>query len=65
MPFATELPETVNSVLWIREDKDMLAISNISGALVFQSCIPLSIAILLTSWKFDNLAILNISVFLF
>ncbi|MBR2385731.1 hypothetical protein IKA92_00360 [bacterium] len=60
MPFATELPETVNSVLWIREDKDTLAISNISGALVFQSCIPLSIAITLTQWKFDNLAILNI-----
>ena len=30
-PFATELPEKFNSILWIKEGKDTLAIGNITG----------------------------------
>ncbi|HEY3650640.1 MAG TPA: hypothetical protein VGL33_21930, partial [Streptosporangiaceae bacterium] len=36
-PLATELPETLNSVIWIRQSKDTLALGNITGALVLQS----------------------------
>ena len=39
-PIATELPEKFNSVLWVRNGKDTLAMGNITGAMVFQSCIP-------------------------
>jgi cation:H+ antiporter len=45
-PVATELPETLNSVLWVRRGKDTLAIGNITGAMVFQSAIPVSIALI-------------------
>ena len=39
-PIATELPEKLNSVIWVRQGKDTLAIGNISGAMVFQSLLP-------------------------
>jgi cation:H+ antiporter len=50
-PFATELPEKFNSVMWIREGKDTLALGNITGAMVFQSCILPAIGIMLTPWE--------------
>lgn len=50
-PFATELPEKFNSILWVRSGKDTLAIGNITGAMVFQSCIPMSLGILFTNWS--------------
>ena len=46
-PIATELPEKLNSVLWVRRGKDTLAMGNITGAMVFQSAIPTSVALLL------------------
>ncbi len=52
-PLATELPEKFNSMLWIRARKDTYAIGNITGAMVFQSCIPVTIGILLTGWHLD------------
>ena len=57
-PLATELPEKFNSVLWLRDNKDTLAIGNITGAMVFQSSIPVSIGILFTPWKLDFLSTL-------
>jgi len=57
-PVATELPEKFNSILWIRRSRDTLAIGNITGAMAFQSCIPVSIGILTTSWNLDNTAVL-------
>lgn len=44
-PIATELPEKLNSVLWVRKGKDTLALGNITGAMVFQSAIPTSIGL--------------------
>jgi cation:H+ antiporter len=49
-PVATELPEKFNSFLWIRQGKDTYAIGNITGAMVFQSCIPVTIGVLFTDW---------------
>jgi cation:H+ antiporter len=46
-PIATELPEKFNSVIWIRQGKDTLSIGNITGAMVFQSCIPTVVALVL------------------
>jgi cation:H+ antiporter len=39
-PIATELPEKFNSIIWVRQNKDTLALGNITGAMVFQSTIP-------------------------
>jgi cation:H+ antiporter len=50
-PIATELPEKFNSVLWIRQRKDTLALGNITGAMVFQSTFPVSIGLVFTSWQ--------------
>ncbi|NLD47494.1 MAG: sodium:calcium antiporter, partial [Clostridiaceae bacterium] len=49
-PIATELPEKFNSIIWISKKKDTLALGNITGAMVFQSCIPVSIGIIATPW---------------
>jgi cation:H+ antiporter len=56
-PIATELPEKFNSIIWISKKKDTLALGNITGAMVFQSCIPVSIGILFTSWQLDIMAV--------
>jgi cation:H+ antiporter len=48
-PIATELPEKFNSVLWVRQAKDTLAMGNITGAMVFQSCIPTVVALAFAS----------------
>lgn len=49
-PIATELPEKINSVLWLRNSKDTLALGNVTGALVFQSCFPVAFGVAFTSW---------------
>lgn len=51
IPIATELPEKVNSILWIRKGKDTLAFGNITGAMVFQGTLLPAIGIMLTSWQ--------------
>ncbi len=53
-PIATELPEKVNSVLWIRSGKDTLAMGNVTGAMVFQSCIPVAFGVAFTPWNLDS-----------
>lgn len=50
-PIATELPEKCNSVLWVRNGKDTLALGNITGALVFQSCFPVAFGVAFTKWQ--------------
>ena len=61
-PFATELPEKFNSVLWVRESKDTLALGNISGAMVFQSCIPVAVGLSLTDWNLDKYAVTSVII---
>jgi cation:H+ antiporter len=58
-PLATELPEKFNSVIWLRDNKDTLALGNITGAMVFQSTIPVSVGILFTPWNLGFLSILS------
>ena len=51
IPIATELPEKVNSILWIRKGKDTMAFGNITGAMVFQGTLLPAIGIMLTPWE--------------
>lgn len=52
-PVATELPETVNALIWVRQGKERLALANISGAMMIQATIPSSLALFATPWMFD------------
>lgn len=54
VPIATELPEKVNSILWIRRRRDTLAFGNITGAMVFQGTIIPGIGILLMPWVLND-----------
>jgi cation:H+ antiporter len=58
-PLATELPEKANSFFWVREGKDSLALGNITGAMVFQSTIPIAFGLAFTEWDLDRYAILS------
>jgi cation:H+ antiporter len=61
-PLATELPEKVNSFFWVRDGKDALALGNISGAMVFQSTIPIGIGLIFTQWDLTGTGILSIAL---
>lgn len=61
-PLATELPEKVNSFFWVREGKDALALGNITGAMVFQSMIPVGIGLIFTDWELTGNAVLSIGL---
>lgn len=61
-PLATELPEKYNSVVWIRQSKDHLAFANITGAMVFQSCIPVALGIGFTPWRLAPADLLGATV---
>lgn len=56
-PIATELPEKFNSLMWVRNNKDTLAMGNITGAMVFQSCILPPIGIFFTPWHLTEPAV--------
>ncbi|MCD6119841.1 sodium:calcium antiporter [bacterium] len=56
IPIATELPEKLNSIIWVRGNHDTLAMGNVSGAMVFQSSIPVTIGLWFTEWSFTPLS---------
>ena len=53
-PLATELPEKFNSVVWMWQKKDTLALGNITGAMVFQSTFPVSVGLIFTTWRLNT-----------
>ncbi len=57
-PLATELPEKANSFFWTREGKDTLALGNITGAMVFQSTLPVAIGLVFTHWELGGFSFL-------
>ncbi len=52
-PVATELPEVMNAILWVRQGKTDLALANISGAMMIQATVPSGLGILFTAWRFN------------
>lgn len=57
-PIATELPEVLNSVIWVRQGKPELAVANVSGSMMIQATIPSALGIGFTPWLFDQTLIL-------
>lgn len=58
-PIATELPEKFNSIIWIAQKKDTLAMGNITGAMVFQSSLIPAFGIITTPWKLNGISLLS------
>jgi cation:H+ antiporter len=56
-PLATELPEKLNSVFWMRESKDTLAVGNVTGAMAFQATVPVAFGLAVTQWHLDKFAV--------
>ncbi len=52
-PVATELPEIMNALIWVRQGKERLALANISGAMMIQATIPSALGIFMTPWLLD------------
>jgi cation:H+ antiporter len=59
VPVATELPEMLNSVLWVRDGDDGLAAGNVIGATAFQACLPGALGLAFTDWSPGPLGLLN------
>lgn len=53
-PIATELPEIMNAIIWVRQGKVKLALANISGAMMIQATVPSGLGLLFTDWSFDT-----------
>lgn len=53
-PVATELPEILNAVIWVRQGKENLALANISGSMMIQATVPSALGIMFTPWIFDK-----------
>jgi cation:H+ antiporter len=53
-PIATEMPETMNAIIWVRQGKERLALANISGAMMIQATVPTVLGLFATPWLFDR-----------
>ena len=54
VPIATEMPEKLNSILWVKRGKDTLAFGNLTGAMVFQGTLLPAFGLQLSSWHADR-----------
>jgi cation:H+ antiporter len=58
-PIATELPEIMNAIIWVRQGKTSLALANISGAMMIQATVPSGLGLLFTPWRFDTALLIS------
>jgi cation:H+ antiporter len=52
-PIATELPEMMNALIWVRQGKERLALANISGAMMIQATVPTAFGLFFTPWRLE------------
>jgi cation:H+ antiporter len=53
-PIATEMPETMNAIIWVRQGRENMALANISGAMMIQTTVPAACGLFGTPWLFDR-----------
>lgn len=61
-PIATELPEILNAVIWVRQGKHRLALANISGAMMIQATVPTACGLFFTPWRLEPPLLLGAAV---
>jgi cation:H+ antiporter len=61
-PLATELPETVNVLIWVRQGRERLALANISGAMMIQATVPTAFGLFFTPRQLDRPLLLSAGV---
>jgi cation:H+ antiporter len=61
-PIATELPETMNAIIWVRQGKERLALANISGAMMIQATVPTAFGLFFTPWRLATPALIAAAV---
>jgi len=64
-PLASEAPELFNSILWIGQKKDTIALGNITGAMVLQSSVAPIVGLAFTSWILPPAALASAVLALF
>ncbi len=57
-PIATELPEILNAIIWVRQGKTEMALANVAGSMTIQATIPSALGIGFTPWIFDRILLL-------
>jgi cation:H+ antiporter len=62
VPIATELPELTAGSLWIRRDRDSLALGNVTGAMAFQATVPAIVGLCFTPWRLSEAGFLAAGV---
>jgi cation:H+ antiporter len=62
VPIATELPEVTAGTLWIRRDRDALALGNVTGSMVFQATFPAIVGLCFTPWRLSTAGFLSAAV---
>lgn len=50
-PIATEMPEILNAIIWIRQGKVSMALANISGSMMIQATVPTALGLFFTPWR--------------
>jgi cation:H+ antiporter len=63
-PVATELPEVMNAVLWVRQGKEDLAMGNVSGSMLVQSAIPCALGLAFSPWTLSFAPLLGVAAIL-
>ena len=61
-PIATELPEMMNALIWVRQGKERLALANISGAMMIQATVPTAFGLFFTPWHLDPALLLSAGI---
>lgn len=61
-PIATELPEIMNAVIWVRQRKERLALANVSGAMMIQATVPTAFGLFFTPWMLSRTLIFAAAV---
>jgi len=62
VPIATELPEVTAGTLWIRRDRDALALGNVTGSMVFQATFPAIVGLCFTPWRLSQAGFLSAGI---